>query len=135
MPRASRPCPVSGCPNLIRFTRYCPEHTQAWSGPRTASSRVTSQRRWRELVPKILDRDRYLCRIQYEGICTGRATVVDRTITIVPTALRDNQCSPEQLEQDKDFLSKLMQVTSWRWEGVLLVLEGPEALRWRPASN
>jgi heat shock protein HslJ len=65
----------------------------------------------------------------------GRATVVDRTITIVPTALRDNQCSPEQLEQDKDFLSKLMQVTAWRWEGVLLVLEGPEALRWRPASN
>ena len=65
----------------------------------------------------------------------GRATVVDRTITIVPTALRDNQCSPEQLEQDKDFLSKLMQVTAWRWEGVLLVLEGSEALRWRPASN
>jgi heat shock protein HslJ len=65
----------------------------------------------------------------------GRATVVDRTITIVPTALRDNQCSPEQLEQDKDFLSKLMQVTAWRWEGILLVLEGPEALRWRPASN
>jgi heat shock protein HslJ len=65
----------------------------------------------------------------------GRATVADRTITIVPTALRDNQCSPEQLELDKDFLSKLMQVTAWRWEGVLLVLEGSEALRWRPASN
>lgn len=65
----------------------------------------------------------------------GRATVVDRTITIVPTALRDNQCSPEQLEADKDFLSKLMQVATWRWEGFLLVLEGSEALRWRPASN
>jgi heat shock protein HslJ len=65
----------------------------------------------------------------------GRATVVDRTITIVPTALRDNQCSPEQLEADKDFLSKLMQVTTWRWEGFLLVLEGSETLRWRPASN
>lgn len=65
----------------------------------------------------------------------GRATVVDRTITIVPTALRDNQCSPEQLVADKDFLGKLMQVTAWRWEGFLLVLEGPEALRWRPASN
>jgi hypothetical protein len=65
----------------------------------------------------------------------GRAVVVERTITIVPTALRDNQCSAEQLEADKDFLSKLMQVTAWRWEGFLLVLEGPEALRWRPASN
>lgn len=65
----------------------------------------------------------------------GRAVVVDRTITITPTALRDNQCSPAQLEADKDFLTKLMQVTAWRWEGVLLVLEGPAALRWRPASN
>ncbi len=65
----------------------------------------------------------------------GRADVSGRAITIVPTGLRDNQCSQAQLEADKDFLSKLMQVTAWRWEGVLLVLEGPEALRWRPASN
>jgi heat shock protein HslJ len=65
----------------------------------------------------------------------GRAVVVDRTITITPTALRNNQCTPAQLDADKDFLTKLMQVTAWRWEGVLLVLEGPEALRWRPASN
>lgn len=65
----------------------------------------------------------------------GRAEVADRSITIVPTGLRNNECAPDQLEQDKDFLSKLMQVTGWRWEGVLLVLEGPEALRWRPASN
>lgn len=65
----------------------------------------------------------------------GRAVVADRSITIVPTGLRNNECTPDQLEQDKDFLSKLMQVTGWRWEGVLLVLDGPEALRWRPASN
>jgi heat shock protein HslJ len=65
----------------------------------------------------------------------GRAVVTDRSITITPTALRDNQCSPAQLEADKDFLTKLMQVTGWRWEGFLLVLDGPEALRWRPASN
>ncbi|MGD9920279.1 MAG: META domain-containing protein [Pseudorhodoplanes sp.] len=65
----------------------------------------------------------------------GHAVVVDRTITIVPTALRNNQCAPEQLEADKAFLSKLMQVTAWRWDGHLLLLEGPEMLRWRPASN
>ncbi|HWV54925.1 META domain-containing protein [Pseudorhodoplanes sp.] len=65
----------------------------------------------------------------------GRAAVVDRTITITPTALRDNQCSQAQLDADKEFLTKLMQVTAWRWEGFLLVLEGPEPLRWRPASN
>lgn len=65
----------------------------------------------------------------------GRAVVVERTISIVPTAMRDNQCPPDRLEADKDFLSKLMQVTAWRWEGVLLVLEGSETTRWRPASN
>lgn len=71
MPRASPPCPVRGCPNLIRFTRYCPERMQAWSGPPTASSQITSQRRWRELARKILDRDRYRWRIQYEGHLHG----------------------------------------------------------------
>lgn len=65
----------------------------------------------------------------------GRAVVAERSINIVPTGLRNNECTPEQLEQDKDFLTKLMQVTGWRWEGFLLVLEGPQALRWRPASN
>ena len=65
----------------------------------------------------------------------GRAVVVDRTITIVPTSMRDNQCPQDRLELDKDFLSKLTRITAWRWEGVLLVLDGPDALRWRPASN
>lgn len=65
----------------------------------------------------------------------GRAVVADRTISIVPTAMRDHQCPQDQLEADKDFLSRLMQVTAWRWEGFLLVLEGPETMRWRPASN
>jgi heat shock protein HslJ len=65
----------------------------------------------------------------------GRAVVVDRTITIVPISMRDNQCPQDRLELDKDFLSKLTRITAWRWEGVLLVLDGPEALRWRPASN
>jgi hypothetical protein len=49
--------------------------------------------------------------------------------------MRDNQCPQDRLELDKDFLSKLTRITAWRWEGVLLVLDGPEALRWRPASN
>ncbi len=26
---------------------------------------------------------------------------------------------------DKEFLTSLTQVTAWRWEGVLLVLDGP----------
>ena len=65
----------------------------------------------------------------------GQAVIVDQTITIVPTALRDNNCSQDRLLMDKEFLTSLTQVTAWRWEGVLLVLEGPQVLRWRPASN
>jgi len=65
----------------------------------------------------------------------GQAVIVDQTITILPTSLRDNQCSPELLQMDKEFLSRLTEVKSWRWEGFLLVLEGPQVLRWRPASN
>ncbi len=65
----------------------------------------------------------------------GQAVIVDQTITIVPIALRDNNCSQDRLLMDKDFLTSLTQVNAWRWEGGLLVLEGPQVLRWRPASN
>ena len=65
----------------------------------------------------------------------GRATVSGTSINIVPTAMRDNQCPADRLELDKDFLTQLTQVTGWRWEGFILVLDGPQPLRWRPASN
>ena len=65
----------------------------------------------------------------------GKATVGGRTLSIEPTSMRDNQCPPDRLELDKDFLTQLTQVTGWRWEGFLLVLEGPQPMRWRPASN
>lgn len=66
---------------------------------------------------------------------TGRAAIAGDTITIAPTAMRDNQCPPERLVMDKELLDKLTQVTNWRWEGHLLVLVGPQSLRYRPASN
>lgn len=65
----------------------------------------------------------------------GRATVQGTSINIVPTSMRDNQCAQDRLELDKDFLTQLTQVTGWRWEGFILVLDGPQPLRWRPASN
>lgn len=66
---------------------------------------------------------------------TGRAVIADSNITIVPTGMRDNQCPPDRLLMDKQLLDQLMQVTSWRWEGQLLVLVGPQSLRYRPTSN
>jgi len=66
---------------------------------------------------------------------TGRATITGSSITIVPTGMRDNQCPQERLLMDKELLDKLTQVTSWRWDGRMLVLVGPQPLRYRPASN
>jgi hypothetical protein len=65
----------------------------------------------------------------------GRAVVVEKTLTIVPVSLRDDQCSQDRLNLDQEFLEKLTRVTGWRWEGSILVLDGPQPLRWRPASN
>jgi heat shock protein HslJ len=65
----------------------------------------------------------------------GRAMVVDKTLTIVPVSMRDDQCPQDRLKLDEEFLEKLTQVTGWRWEGFILVLDGPQPLRWRPASN
>ncbi len=81
MPRAPRRCPGGNgtCTELIVNRRYCEAHTVAWAGERTASSRVTSSRAWKEdLRPFVLERDGYACQIRYEGICTGYATVVDK---------------------------------------------------------
>lgn len=66
---------------------------------------------------------------------TGQAVIADSSITIVPTALRDEQCPPDRLLKDKELLDQLTQVTRWRWEGHMLVLVGPQTLRYRPASN
>lgn len=65
----------------------------------------------------------------------AHAVIVENSITIVPVSIRDNQCPPDRLIMDRDLLTKLTQVTGWRWEGYLLVLVGPQNLRFRPASN
>jgi hypothetical protein len=65
----------------------------------------------------------------------GQAAIVEQTITIVPTAMRDNQCAPDRLKMDEELLILLTQVTSWRWQGELLVLVGPQPLRFRLLTN
>ena len=77
MPRASRRCPGDNgnCPNLIRGSVYCPDHTQAWRG-RTASSRVTMTRAWRKLRIEVLERDEHQCQERGPN-CIGHADQVD----------------------------------------------------------
>ncbi|WP_227979968.1 HNH endonuclease [Nocardia spumae] len=59
MPKAPRRCPTPGCPNLIRHTQYCPDHTEAWAG--STRGQATSHSGWRRLREQILERDNYTC--------------------------------------------------------------------------
>ncbi len=65
----------------------------------------------------------------------GHAIIIADQITIVPISMQDNQCPADRLRMDEDLLSTLTAVTHWRWEGQLLVLDGPKPLRFHPASN
>lgn len=80
MPRAPKYCGKNDCMNLVVATSYCPQHR------RTASSKATSQRRWKEHIkPQVLQRDGYRCQLRYPGICTEVATTADK---IIPAAQR-----------------------------------------------
>lgn len=86
MPRAPKACGVRGCRTIVPNGRRCPEHSDGWrDGPRTASSQATIGPQWRRLRAEILARDAHVCQIRYPGVCTGRATVVDK---IIPAARR-----------------------------------------------
>jgi heat shock protein HslJ len=65
----------------------------------------------------------------------GHAVIIENQITIVPISMQDNQCPADRLRMDEDLLNTLTAVTTWRWDGQLLVLIGPRPLRFRPASN
>jgi 5-methylcytosine-specific restriction endonuclease McrA len=89
MPRAPKACGIHGCRTIVPNGRRCPDHADGWRDtPRTASSAATSGTNtsgWRKLRAEILDRDGHQCQIRYPGVCTGRATVVDK---ITPAATR-----------------------------------------------
>ncbi|WP_457095183.1 HNH endonuclease [Mycobacteroides abscessus] len=96
MPKAPRRCPGDGgnCTNLIRFTKYCPEHTKAWAGTRTKSGEVTGTADWKRMRERVLKRDRYQCQIRGPH-CTGHATQVDH---IVNTAAGGVELDPANLQ-------------------------------------
>ncbi|MEN4399378.1 HNH endonuclease [Mycolicibacterium senegalense] len=95
MPRAPRRCPGDNgnCTNLIRNTRYCPDHTTAWGGKRTTSSTVTSTAAWKRLRLQVLERDNHQCQAREPG-CTGEATQVDHIVNTAAggAELDENNC-------------------------------------------
>ena len=65
MPKAPRQCPAPGCDQLIRHTRYCPQHTKlnAFTSPDRpygAPSR-TSTPQWRKIAAQARTRDHNRC--------------------------------------------------------------------------
>jgi hypothetical protein len=65
----------------------------------------------------------------------GYAVIAGESITIVPSAMRNNQCSAEQLQADEELLRKIVNATGWRRDGNIFTLVGPQTLRFRLATN
>ena len=65
----------------------------------------------------------------------AQIVVVGSTISIMTGRKTDRQCDPARMRSDDDLLAALLQVTSWRREGAVLMLRGEKTLRFRQASN
>ena len=74
-------CDQPGCPNYpTASAKRCPDHApRPWAG---STRRRRDPPGWAKIRTAILRRDKGICQIRYEGICTVRATEVDH---IVPT--------------------------------------------------
>jgi heat shock protein HslJ len=65
----------------------------------------------------------------------GRITVAANTVTITTGTKTDRQCDQARMKGDDDLLQSLEQVTSWRRDGQVLILNGAKTLRFRSATN
>ena len=73
--------------------------------------------------------DLWCASIQAQVAVTGQA------ITIAPGATRAQPCPPDQTRADEELLAALTQATSWRREDDLLILLGPQMLRFRLSTH
>jgi len=65
----------------------------------------------------------------------GQIDVSNDTITITTGEKTERQCEPERMRGDDDMLSALSQVTNWRRQGDMLILNGPRTIRFRMETN
>ncbi|HXX25733.1 MAG TPA: hypothetical protein VEJ40_03650 [Pseudolabrys sp.] len=73
----------------------------------------------------------------------GRVDVTDSEIHIesnplpevLPQYMASGQCTDERMKADQDTLDALKQVTGWRRKGNAIVLNGAQAMKFRPSDN
>lgn len=65
----------------------------------------------------------------------GQLVVAADTVTVLTGPKTDRACTPERERGDQEILSALERVTNWRREGDVVVLIGPQRLRFRRATN
>ncbi len=65
----------------------------------------------------------------------AQVAVTGQTITIAPGAARTQPCPPDRMRRDEELLTALTQATSWSREDDLLILAGPQMLRFRLSTH
>jgi heat shock protein HslJ len=65
----------------------------------------------------------------------AQLVVADSTITIILGAPTEKRCDPDRMQADQDLMEALQQVTGWRRQDDLLVLQGERSLRFHFSSN
>lgn len=65
----------------------------------------------------------------------GQIVVAGNTIAVNFTSGTPRDCPPERVAADRELLTALTEVTSWRRNGETLDLIGPRTLRFRIPSN
>lgn len=65
----------------------------------------------------------------------AQLVVAGNTITIILGSPTGKQCDPDRMQADRDLVEALQQVTGWRRQDDLLVLQGERSLRFHLSSN
>jgi heat shock protein HslJ len=65
----------------------------------------------------------------------GQIVVLKDTISILRGPVIVRQCTPERAQMDEELLSALLQVTTWKRQGDVVILEGATRLRFRISTN
>jgi len=65
----------------------------------------------------------------------GQIVVAGSTITIMRGPIIERQCTPERMRGDEAMLAALLQVTGWKRQGDIVILEGAKRMRFRISTN